>query len=241
MAVGRPGKTWTGVARVEGKFLSPAWSPPAEIRRDKPNMPKVIPGGAPENPMGAAALTLSGGGEYAIHGTNAPNSIGRPASYGCIRMHNQDILDLYQRVNVGTRVVVCSSASPAPERKPVQRQHRERNDRDQRRREPRRRQARAFDQRPGDQRREQRHRAGAGFADADGAAAVRGVGVIGDQRGRGDIGRRTSPARPGTCRASPRRSPRARRRTARRSAWSRRPDTSPIRGRCGPPPSRAGW
>lgn len=106
VAVGRPGKTWSGVTTIEGKFLSPAWSPPAEIRRDKPNVPDLIPGGSPQNPMGAAALTLSGGGEYAIHGTNAPGSIGRPASYGCIRMHNQDIMDLFQRVSVGTRVVV---------------------------------------------------------------------------------------------------------------------------------------
>jgi lipoprotein-anchoring transpeptidase ErfK/SrfK len=106
VAVGRTGKTWTGVTTIEGKFLSPAWSPPAEIRRDKPNIPDVIPGGAPNNPMGAAAMTLSGGGEYAIHGTNAPGSIGRSASYGCIRMHNRDIMDLYQRVSVGTRVIV---------------------------------------------------------------------------------------------------------------------------------------
>ena len=105
VAVGRPGKTWTGVSQIDGKFIKPDWSPPAEIRRDKPNLPSVIPGGTPENPMGAAALTLSGG-EYAIHGTNAPNSIGRSASYGCIRMHNQDIMDLYQRVSVGTRVIV---------------------------------------------------------------------------------------------------------------------------------------
>jgi lipoprotein-anchoring transpeptidase ErfK/SrfK len=106
VAVGRAGKTWSGVTTIEGKFLRPAWSPPAEIRRDRPNIPDVIPGGAAENPMGAAAMTLSGGGEYAIHGTNAPSSIGRSASYGCIRMHNQDIMDLYQRVSVGTRVVV---------------------------------------------------------------------------------------------------------------------------------------
>jgi lipoprotein-anchoring transpeptidase ErfK/SrfK len=106
VAVGRPGKTWSGVTTIEGKFIQPAWSPPAEIRRDRPNIPDVIPGGTPENPMGAAALTLSGGGEYAIHGTNAPGSIGRPASYGCIRMHNQDIMDLFQRVSVGTRVIV---------------------------------------------------------------------------------------------------------------------------------------
>jgi len=106
VAVGRPGKTWTGVSQIDGKFIKPDWSPPAEIRRDKPNLPSVIPGGTPENPMGAAAMTLSGGGEYAIHGTNAPSSIGRSASYGCIRMYNQDIMDLYQRVSIGTRVIV---------------------------------------------------------------------------------------------------------------------------------------
>jgi lipoprotein-anchoring transpeptidase ErfK/SrfK len=65
----------------------------------------LIPGGSPQNPMGAAALTLSGG-EYAIHGTNNPGSIGGFVSYGCIRMHNQDIVDLYQRIGVGTPVIV---------------------------------------------------------------------------------------------------------------------------------------
>ena len=79
--------------------------PPAEIRRDKPSLPDVIPGGSPHNPMGEAALTLSQG-EYAIHGTNAPGSIGGFVSYGCIRMYNQDIMDLYARVSYGTTVVV---------------------------------------------------------------------------------------------------------------------------------------
>ena len=105
VAVGKAGKTWTGVTHIDGKFLKPAWRAPEEIRRDKPNLPDVIPGGTPENPMGVAALTLNPG-EYAIHGTNAPNSIGRYASYGCIRMHNTDIMDLYQRVDVGARVIV---------------------------------------------------------------------------------------------------------------------------------------
>lgn len=105
VAVGKAGKTWTGVAHIQGKFLKPAWSPPEDIRRDKPSLPDVIPGGAPENPMGVAAMTLNPG-EYAIHGTNAPSSIGHFASYGCIRMHNHDIMDLYQRVDVGTPVVV---------------------------------------------------------------------------------------------------------------------------------------
>jgi lipoprotein-anchoring transpeptidase ErfK/SrfK len=105
VAVGRPGKAWTGVAKIDGKYLSPAWSPPPDVRRDRPNMPHIIPGGAQQNPMGVAALTLSGG-DYAIHGTNAPNSIGRSVSYGCIRMHNRDIMDLYQRVKIGTPVIV---------------------------------------------------------------------------------------------------------------------------------------
>ena len=75
------------------------------IKRENPAIPNVIPGGSPHNPMGAAAMTLSGG-EYAIHGTNTPRSIGGFVSHGCIRMYNADVLDLYARVNVGTPVVV---------------------------------------------------------------------------------------------------------------------------------------
>lgn len=105
VGVGRAGKQWAGTSFIDGMRLKPAWAPPAEVRRDKPRLPAVIPGGTPGNPMGAAALTLSGG-EYAIHGTNAPGSIGGFVSYGCIRMHNADILDLFQRVHFGTRVIV---------------------------------------------------------------------------------------------------------------------------------------
>jgi lipoprotein-anchoring transpeptidase ErfK/SrfK len=105
VGVGRAGKQWAGTSFIDGMRLKPAWAPPAEVRRDKPSLPAVIPGGTPGNPMGAAALTLSGG-EYAIHGTNAPGSIGGFVSYGCIRMHNADILDLYQRVHFGTPVIV---------------------------------------------------------------------------------------------------------------------------------------
>ena len=76
------------------------------MRRENPDVPDVIPGGAPNNPMGVAALTLSGG-DYAIHGTNRPGSIGTFASYGCIRMYNEDIAHLFTRVNVGTPVVVA--------------------------------------------------------------------------------------------------------------------------------------
>src|ERR671912_823833 len=103
VAVGRPGKQWQGVAQVNGKHVQPAWTPPAEVRADNPRLPHVIPGGSPRNPMGPRALTLAGG-EYAIHGTNRPQSIGTFASYGCIRMHNHDIVDLFERVGVGTQV-----------------------------------------------------------------------------------------------------------------------------------------
>jgi lipoprotein-anchoring transpeptidase ErfK/SrfK len=105
VGVGKTGMTWTGKARVEGKFVRPAWSPPRVIRRDNPRLPTVIPGGAPNNPMGEAALTLRGG-QYAIHGTNRPSSIGGFVSYGCIRMYNQDIRELYRLVHVGTPVIV---------------------------------------------------------------------------------------------------------------------------------------
>jgi lipoprotein-anchoring transpeptidase ErfK/SrfK len=106
VGVGRAGKQWAGTTQIDGKYLHPAWSPPSEVRRDKPNMPAVIPGGSPRNPMGVAAMTLAGG-EYAIHGTNSPGSIGGFVSYGCIRMLNADISDLFSRVSVGTTVVVA--------------------------------------------------------------------------------------------------------------------------------------
>jgi lipoprotein-anchoring transpeptidase ErfK/SrfK len=105
VGVGRAGQQWAGTTRIDGKYRNPAWSPPAAVRRDKPSLPNVIPGGSPRNPMGVAALTLAGG-EYAIHGTNSPRSIGGYVSYGCIRMYNHDITDLYARVSVGTPVVV---------------------------------------------------------------------------------------------------------------------------------------
>ena len=105
VGVGRLSKQWSGETSISGKYIKPAWSPPREVKRDKPSLPNLIPGGSPKNPMGAAAMTLSGG-EYAIHGTNVPGSIGGFVSYGCIRMYNADILDLYGRVSVGTPVVV---------------------------------------------------------------------------------------------------------------------------------------
>jgi len=106
VAVGRSAKQWVGVVQIDGKYVEPAWSPPDEIKRDNPRLPDVIAGGSPRNPMGARAMTLSGGGQYAIHGTNRPDSIGTFASYGCFRMLNEDIIDLFQRVSLGTPVIV---------------------------------------------------------------------------------------------------------------------------------------
>jgi lipoprotein-anchoring transpeptidase ErfK/SrfK len=105
VGVGKAGKQWAGVTKIDGKYRQPAWAPPADVKRDNPNIPNVIEGGSPANPMGVAAMTLAGG-EYAIHGTNRPGSVGGFVSYGCVRMYNEDITDLYQRVSVGTTVVV---------------------------------------------------------------------------------------------------------------------------------------
>ena len=105
VGVGRAGKQWSGTTTIKAKYVRPDWSPPAVVKRDHPNLPNVIRGGSPRNPMGAAAMSLNGG-EYAIHGTNQPGSIGHFVSYGCIRMYNEDIRDLYGRVSVGDTVVV---------------------------------------------------------------------------------------------------------------------------------------
>jgi lipoprotein-anchoring transpeptidase ErfK/SrfK len=106
VGVGRAGMAWSGTAYIDGKYIKPAWSPPDMMKRENPRIPKVIASGSSANPMGAAAMTLSGGGQYAIHGTNNPGSVGGFVSHGCIRMYNSDILDLYGRVGLGTRVVV---------------------------------------------------------------------------------------------------------------------------------------
>ncbi|QEL24690.1 L,D-transpeptidase [Bosea sp. F3-2] len=106
IAVGKAGKQWRGVKYVEEMQVDPAWAPPAEVKRDNPRLPDVIPGGSPRNPMGARVIGLGPGGQYAIHGTNMPSTIGTAASYGCFRMHNQDVIDLYARVQMGTPVVV---------------------------------------------------------------------------------------------------------------------------------------
>jgi lipoprotein-anchoring transpeptidase ErfK/SrfK len=98
VGVGRAGMAWHGRAYVAAKYLRPAWSA-------NPGVTPTIPGGSPRNPMGAAALGLDRG-NYAIHGTNDPASIGGFVSHGCIRMHNADVMDLYARVPVGAKVSV---------------------------------------------------------------------------------------------------------------------------------------
>jgi lipoprotein-anchoring transpeptidase ErfK/SrfK len=104
VGVGRAGQQWFGTTRIVSKHIRPAWSPPADLRRGRPAW--VVPGGSPRNPMGAAALVLADH-ELAIHGTNSPGSIGGFVSWGCIRMHNRDVMDLFERVSVGTRVVIA--------------------------------------------------------------------------------------------------------------------------------------
>ena len=105
VGVGKAGKRWTGVKRIERRMWHPDWAPPAEVKHDIPSLPNLIKGGTPGNPMGVAALVLTGG-DYAIHGTNRPNSVGGFVSYGCIRMYNSDISRLFQQVSVGTPVYV---------------------------------------------------------------------------------------------------------------------------------------
>jgi lipoprotein-anchoring transpeptidase ErfK/SrfK len=107
VAVPKAGKEWSGVVRIDAKYVAPDWTPPEDVKHDHPELPEVIPGGAPNNPMGARAMTLSQG-QVAIHGTTQKMraSIGSAASYGCIRMLNEDIVDLYDRVAVGATVVV---------------------------------------------------------------------------------------------------------------------------------------
>jgi lipoprotein-anchoring transpeptidase ErfK/SrfK len=104
IGVGRPGFMWSGVKQVSRKAEWPAWTPPPEMLRRRPDLPRHMEGG-PANPLGARALYL-GSSLYRIHGTNEPNTIGQNVSSGCIRMMNEDVTDLYGRVGVGTRVVV---------------------------------------------------------------------------------------------------------------------------------------
>jgi lipoprotein-anchoring transpeptidase ErfK/SrfK len=104
IGVGREGFTWSGVQAVTKKAEWPDWTPPPEMIARQPYLPRQMAGG-PGNPLGARAMYL-GGTVYRIHGTNAPGTIGTHVSSGCIRLTNEDVSDLYSRVNVGTRVIV---------------------------------------------------------------------------------------------------------------------------------------
>jgi lipoprotein-anchoring transpeptidase ErfK/SrfK len=104
IGVGRPGFAWSGVKQVSMKREWPDWTPPDEMLRRRPDLPRHMAGG-PENPLGARAMYL-GSSLYRIHGSNEPWTIGTQVSSGCIRMRNQDVIDLYDRVKVGTKVVV---------------------------------------------------------------------------------------------------------------------------------------
>jgi lipoprotein-anchoring transpeptidase ErfK/SrfK len=112
VAVGKEGFNWSGVATVGMKRKNPTWTPPAEMIRRTPKYAKWrngMPGGIPQNPLGARALYLFKGGRdtmFRIHGTNAPSSIGTAASSGCIRMLNHEVIELYNKTPVGTKVIV---------------------------------------------------------------------------------------------------------------------------------------
>lgn len=104
VAVGKAGMQWSGDTFVEKMRKNPGWSPTARMRRQNPRLPEYVPPG-PKNPLGVRAIYL-GWSEYRIHGTNAPSSIGRAASSGCIRMRNNDVTDLFERVHIGAPVHV---------------------------------------------------------------------------------------------------------------------------------------
>jgi lipoprotein-anchoring transpeptidase ErfK/SrfK len=108
IGVGREGFTWAGVKTVERKAEWPDWTPPPEMIARSPYLPRFMAGGV-TNPLGARAMYLSGT-FYRIHGTNAPSTIGSRATAGCIRMANEDVIDLYDRVKVGAKVVVLPAA-----------------------------------------------------------------------------------------------------------------------------------
>ncbi|MFN3744542.1 MAG: L,D-transpeptidase [Hyphomicrobiaceae bacterium] len=105
IAVPREQSRWQGTLQVSSKRVDPPWTPTPAMLRENPKLPPHVPGGHPMNPMGARALYL-GATMYRIHGTDAPWSIGQAVSKGCIRMYNKDVIDLYDRVPVGTRVTV---------------------------------------------------------------------------------------------------------------------------------------
>jgi lipoprotein-anchoring transpeptidase ErfK/SrfK len=104
IGVGRDGFRWSGIHRISAKKEWPGWTPPAQMRARRPDLPRYLPGGI-ENPLGARAMYL-GSTLYRIHGSNEPETIGRAVSSGCFRMTNEDVTDLYNRVSVGATVIV---------------------------------------------------------------------------------------------------------------------------------------
>ncbi|HWE06528.1 MAG TPA: L,D-transpeptidase [Rhizomicrobium sp.] len=110
VGVGREGFTWSGVQTISRKAEWPDWYPPVEMIARQPYLPRFVAGG-PGNPLGARAMYL-GASQYRIHGTNDPSTIGKFVSSGCIRLTNEDVTDLFSRVNVGTKVVVLPKNSP---------------------------------------------------------------------------------------------------------------------------------
>ena len=133
IAIPREQSRWQGVTTVSQKRENPSWTPTPTMRAENPRLPMWVPGGHPMNPLGVRALYL-GSSTYRIHGTDAPWTIGAAVSKGCIRMYNQDVIDLYPRVAVGTKVIVTwqtfrgepatARATPAPsgeDRRPVRR------------------------------------------------------------------------------------------------------------------------
>jgi lipoprotein-anchoring transpeptidase ErfK/SrfK len=110
IGVGREGFTWSGVKTVDQKSEWPDWIPPTEMIQRQPYLPRFMAGG-PQNPLGARAIYLSGT-LYRIHGTNAPSTIGKHVSSGCIRMLNEDVIDLYARVRIGSKIVVLPMTAP---------------------------------------------------------------------------------------------------------------------------------
>ena len=105
IAIPREQSRWQGTMTVSDKRVNPSWTPTPTMIKENPRLPAWVPGGHPMNPLGVRALYL-GSSAYRIHGTDAPWTIGQPVSKGCIRMYNKDVVELYNRVPVGTRVTI---------------------------------------------------------------------------------------------------------------------------------------
>jgi lipoprotein-anchoring transpeptidase ErfK/SrfK len=112
IGVGRPGFEWSGVSRIANKREWPDWTPPAEMLKRRPDLPRHMEGGI-DNPLGARAMYIAGT-IYRIHGSNEPDTIGEAVSSGCIRMTNEDVIDLYGRAKVGAEVVVLRGSTDEP-------------------------------------------------------------------------------------------------------------------------------